>query len=94
MTTTKAEDLPLLIKLQAVRNGMTFREVLMIAAGTPELVAQFDRLTGANLSRKGLPIELLIDDVTGRMESDLRKFIEFVWDGVFLRFGSIEDKKQ
>ena len=34
---------------------MDFEQVLHHAAGNKELVAQFDRLTGSNLSLKGSP---------------------------------------
>ncbi len=53
------------------------------ALGTPELVENFDRLTGFNLLRKGSPVELAIDDATGRQEAGVRAFAEFVRDYVY-----------
>lgn len=63
---------------------MTFENVLMQCAGTPEFVTEFDRLSGCNLSRKGTPINILIDDATGKTNEDLGKFIEFVFEFIYL----------
>jgi len=58
------------------------------ASGTPGLVAEFDRLQGANLSRRGCPLDLMIDDATGRMDADLAAFVEFVREAVYERLPS------
>jgi hypothetical protein len=62
----------------------TFEQVLHYCAATPELVAQFDRLTGANLARKGAPINLMVDDATGKTNEDVAKFVEFVREFVYM----------
>lgn len=64
---------------------VTFLDCLMAAAGKPEFVENYDRLNGTNLSRKGSPIELAIDDASGRVEAELAGFINFVHDAVWLR---------
>jgi hypothetical protein len=61
-----------------------FLQCLREAAANKELVAQFDRLTGSNLSMRGAPIELEIDRTTGRQREELRRFAEFVRDAVYL----------
>jgi hypothetical protein len=60
-------------------------ECLVVASGTPELVKEFDRLTGHNLSRNGSPLDLAIDDATGRTEDGAKDFINFVRECVFER---------
>lgn len=62
-----------------------FQQCLKAAASNKELVAQFDRLTGHNLSRSGKPIELLVDDASGRTEESLQDFVAFVRDCVYDR---------
>lgn len=62
-----------------------FRQCLGAAASNKELVAQFDRLTGHNLSRTGKPIELMVDDACGRTETALRDFVAFVRDCIYER---------
>lgn len=62
----------------------TFEQVLMHCAATPDLVAQFDRLTGSNLARKGAPIDLMVDDATGKTTDDVAAFAEFVREFVYL----------
>jgi hypothetical protein len=55
------------------------------AVTTPELIRNFDRLYGYNLSRRGAPLELAIDDATGFTEAGIIEFMNFVWDFVFTR---------
>lgn len=65
---------------------LTFAECLFHAANTPELVREFDRLSGTHLStignRPGL--HALIDEATGRDDEDVRKFVAFVFAAVWL----------
>lgn len=49
-------------------------------------IAEFDRLTGSNLSLKGSPIERAIDEASGRQKADLTKFIDFVYKHVWKPF--------
>ncbi|MFA4971144.1 MAG: hypothetical protein WC683_00930 [bacterium] len=58
---------------------------LCLAASMPELVAEFDRLNGTNLGRRGSGMELAIDDATGRADEDLRRFVAFVEECVVER---------
>ena len=62
-----------------------FSQCLTTAASNKELVAEFDRLTGHNLSRTGAPIELMVDDTSGRTEEALRDFVAFVRDCIYER---------
>lgn len=63
---------------------LTFEDVLRVAAGNRELLKEYDRLTGSNLSLKGTPIELAIDDQTGRTTEEFRKFASFVLEHIWL----------
>lgn len=45
-----------------------------------ELKTQFDRLRGTNVSRRGSPMNVMIDDATGKFEADARAFFEFCLD--------------
>lgn len=60
-----------------------FGQCLREAANTPELLAEFDRLNGTNLSRKGSTLDLMVDDATGRTKDDVKKFVEFVREFVY-----------
>lgn len=64
---------------------MTFTECVMECAGNSELVAEFDRLSGSNLSLKGAKIELMIDEATGRLNAELAMFVSFVYERVWTR---------
>lgn len=79
-------DLP--AKLTSVRCGVSFAECLGSSSRNAELVANYDRLRGTNLSQKGSGLDLAIDQASGRMETELEGFIEFVWEFIFLRFGN------
>lgn len=61
-----------------------FMEWVTLCASNRELLAQYDRLRGTNLSRCGSPMDLLIDQATGRLEADALGFFEFCQD-MFLR---------
>lgn len=63
---------------------MTFEECLLHCAGSKELVEQFDRLTGSNLSMKGSPIELMVDRASGRTNAEIDAFVGFVHEFVWL----------
>ena len=57
-----------------------FRELLELTINDKTMVAEFDRLKGHNLSRVGTPLDLTIDDSTGRTDASLDDFTDFVWD--------------
>ena len=50
-----------------------------------ELIEQFDRLNNTNLAMKGTPIDISIDEATGRQHDDVMKFIDFCWEYIWLR---------
>lgn len=54
------------------------------AISTPELVAQFDRLYGADLRGRRPPIVRMVDEATGKLADDMREFVHFVHQGVYL----------
>ena len=58
---------------------------VVAAINEPELVKEFDRLKGTNLSQVGTPFELLIDAHTGPLEHDFNEFVEFVRDCIWER---------
>lgn len=62
-----------------------FRWMVEEAYANKELVREFDRLWGTNLMAKGSPIELMVDQGTGRLEHDLKLFIEFVREYIYDR---------
>lgn len=66
---------------------MTFAECVAVCASRPELVAQFDRLTGHHLSTLDAraPLDAMIDDASGRDKAAIEAFIAFVWDCVWTR---------
>jgi hypothetical protein len=64
---------------------LTFLGCVLRSLDDDELVAQFDRLTGRNVGRKGSLLDLVIDEVTGRRADDLDAFIAFVRDVVWDR---------
>lgn len=59
-------------------------QCLQEVAQNKDFLKQIDRLTGANLSRKGAPIELLIDEATSREKLDIQTLIHFVYQYVWL----------
>ena len=67
------------------RDGITFLDCLMMAAQNGSLLREFDRRRGTNLSLQGAPIEIAVDEASGRLNHDLKLFIEFVWNDIFLR---------
>jgi hypothetical protein len=50
-----------------------------------ELIEQYDRLRGTNLSGNGSPIAVLVDQSTGKLEEEFRGFVEFVREDVYER---------
>jgi len=74
----------------AVRSdGLSFLACLEAAAGTIELVQQFDRLYGASLATRRAPIEAMVDAATGKQDADMQAFLRFVWNSIFLRTPAI-----
>lgn len=69
---------------------MTFEECVLYCAGRPDVLREFDRLRGTNLSMRGAPIDLMIDEQSGRLGEDARKFIDFVYDAVWSEYPKTE----
>jgi hypothetical protein len=64
---------------------MTFNECVLYCAGSRGLVAQFDRLTGSNLCMRGTPVDLMVDEATGRQREELVRFMAFVFECIWTR---------
>ena len=80
--------------IPAVRaDGVSFASILHAAAANPVLVKEFDRLAGCDLSKRGAPINSMIDEATGKYEDDMKKFIQFAWDKLFLRMPLVTEHK-
>lgn len=64
---------------------MTFDQCVRECFADRELLREFDRLKGTNLSLKGNGLEILIDKSSGRWEHDAEEFVAFVKDCVWCR---------
>ena len=70
----------------AVReDGLSFMVCLEETAGTIELVKQFDRLHGSSFATRRAPLEVMIDEATGKQDADIQELFRFVWNMIFLR---------
>jgi hypothetical protein len=76
------------LSLPAAHGDPAFQACLRESIETPELVAGFDRLYGANLVTRRAPIDAMIDKATGKQENDVRAFVAFVHDCIYLRLPS------
>jgi hypothetical protein len=78
----------------AIRSdGLSYAVCLQEAAGTVELVREFDRLYGARLVSRTTPIEQMVDEATGKLDDDMQAFLRFVWNFIFLRTPEIKERK-
>ncbi len=64
---------------------MTIEQICKQCLEDKDLVANFDRLRGTNLSGKGSLIERQIDVASGRQENDLKLFAQFIVEFVMKR---------
>ena len=62
-----------------------FVACLRACAANRELVAEYDRLNGTNLSLTGAPIDVEVDRAASRQESELPGFAAFVYECVYRR---------
>ena len=76
------------LHLPAAHGDPAFQACLRQSIDVPELVAQFDRLYGANLVTRQAPLASMIDQATGKQEDDVRWFVEFVHNAIYLRLPS------
>lgn len=65
-----------------------FLRICHEAIATRELVAQFNRLTGSTLGARLSPIEAMVDAATGKADTDIRAFINFCHEYIYLRLPS------
>jgi len=75
------------LPLPAAYTDRAFMACLGASINTPEIVENFDRLHGCSLAQigKGKPVEQMIRDAAGNQVEQLRKFTEFVHDGIYMR---------
>jgi len=63
---------------------MTFEQCVRESFANKDLVTEFDRLKGTNLSLRGTGLDIQIDLACGRLEQDVAEFVKFakecVWD--------------
>lgn len=64
---------------------MTFADCCRESFNNRELLAEFDRLKGTNLSLRGTAFELQIDFASGRFEGEMEQFVEFVKECIWSR---------
>lgn len=64
---------------------ITFAECVLRASEDASLVADFDRLRGTNVGLRGSPLEVAVDIGSGRLESEMALFLDFVRDCVWDR---------
>ncbi len=50
-----------------------------------ELVQQFNRLRGCSIRKNQSPINTLVDDATGKLDHDIKLFVRFVYDCLWIR---------
>lgn len=67
------------------RGGVTFAECLLVCGSHRELIQEYDRMTGSNLSFRGTQMDLAVDKACGRQESEVPAFAEFVREYIWLR---------
>lgn len=63
---------------------VTFAEMVFKCAENKALIAEFDRLTGSNLSLNGTGLDLMIDHATGRTTQGIEAFIGFVHEFIWI----------
>jgi len=67
------------------KDGLSFLACVKECSECHELVANVDRLYGTNILRRGAPINLMVDDATGKADADKQTFLRFVWNCIFIR---------
>lgn len=61
----------------------SFRASVEMCIESPEFMKEYRRLTGSHIGAPRMPIESMIDEVTGRDVDAYRKFFEFVSEFVW-----------
>lgn len=64
---------------------LTFEECCHQCLADLKFVKEFDRLTGCSLAELKSPINAMVDEATGKTKWDMRKFVAFVYETVWLR---------
>lgn len=88
--------------LNEIQDNLSFRHQLLACASNPELVKEFNRLSHTNLKFDAAVntsgILGAIDQATGfngiiAEEKDLRLFIHFVYEGIYLKMLNLYGKE-
>jgi hypothetical protein len=66
------------------RSGVSFLTCLEECIENKELVSNYDRLRGTNLSLRGDALSLAIDKASGRIEKEFEDYVEFCFETVFM----------
>ncbi len=72
---------------------MSFADVIRAAVDNQELLKEYDRLSGTNLSMRGTPLDIIIDEATGRVEAEIPDFVDFVYNAIWLPLLAQEAKE-
>lgn len=62
-----------------------FHRCLKESIETPELIENFDRLYGGTLTTRKSKLDAMVDVATGKQEADMKAFVQFVYDSIYLR---------
>jgi hypothetical protein len=68
--------------------------VLEECLANKEMVAEFDRLHGTNVAQIGTQLDLAIDKATGRLEKDVKAFLDFSMEHVAAPLLGVEWEKE
>lgn len=74
------DQLPTEVVERDAMSAIEKAQFVMMCFDSPGFVREYDRLTGSNLCGKGTPIDVMIDDATGRISDEAAGFAEFCAD--------------
>lgn len=69
---------------------MTFEHCVRESFANKDLVTEFDRLKGTNLSLRGTGLDIQIDLACGRLEQGVAEFVKFVEECVWDRMSNAD----
>lgn len=64
---------------------ITIEDCIRECVNNPEFMREYDRVRGTNLSLRGTPLDVAIDEASGRIECEARQFVADVIDIVWSR---------
>jgi len=69
---------------EEVKDPVLFLKCLHSALNDPDVLPEFDRLTGFDLCMRRPAIEQAIDKATGMLDGGVEAFLKFVVDAIYL----------